>query len=127
MPIQYVETYRKPTPRIYGLPKVYKPDVPLRFIVSCIASPNYQLYKHITFLTFPLAGHTSPHLNSFRHVTEMMESVHVESDELGRLLPFSNAPVGEAISVMRKRLREDATLRDRTILSPERLAELLEM
>ena len=40
---------------------------------------------------------------------------------------FSNAPVGEAISVMHKRLREDATLRDRTILSPERLAELLEM
>ena len=40
---------------------------------------------------------------------------------------FSNALVGDAISIIRKRLREDATLGDRTILSPELLAELLEM
>ena len=36
-------------------------------------------------------------------------------------------PVDEAISVIRERLREDETLGDRTILSPERIAELLEM
>ena len=41
--------------------------------------------------------------------------------------PFSNVPVGEGISVIRDRVREDATLGDRTILSPELLAELLEM
>ena len=40
---------------------------------------------------------------------------------------FSNVLVGEAISVIRERLRKDATLGDRTILSSERLAELLEM
>ena len=40
---------------------------------------------------------------------------------------FSNVLVGEAISVIRERLREDMTLGDRTILSPEQLAELLEM
>ena len=40
---------------------------------------------------------------------------------------FSNAPVGEAISVIRERLREDVTLGDMTILSPEWLVELLEM
>ena len=40
---------------------------------------------------------------------------------------FSNVPVGEAISVICKRIREDMTLGDMTILSPERLAEPLEM
>ena len=40
---------------------------------------------------------------------------------------FSNILVGEAISIIRERLRKDATLGDRTILSPERLAVLLEM
>ena len=40
---------------------------------------------------------------------------------------FTNVPVDEAISVIRERLRKDETLRDRTILSPERVAELLEM
>ena len=41
--------------------------------------------------------------------------------------PFSNAPAGEGISVIRERVREDATLEDKTIPSPELLAELLEM
>ena len=53
----------------------------------------------------------------------MMESVHVESDEDGCLLPLL---LGEAISVICERFREDATLVDGTLLFPERLAELLE-
>ena len=61
----------------------------------------------------------------------MMESVHVERDEIlvdfAVSSLFTNVPVGEAISVIRKRLRQDATVGDKTILSPERLAELLEM
>ena len=40
---------------------------------------------------------------------------------------FSNAFVGEAISVIRERLREDVTLGDGIILSPKQLAMLLEM
>ena len=58
----------------------------------------------------------------------MMESVHVEilvSLDVSSL--FTNVPVGEAVSVIREKLREDETLGDRTILSPERIAELLEM
>ena len=60
-----------------------------------------------------------------------MRSVHVESDEIlvsfDVSSPFTNVPVEEAISVIRERLREDETLGDRTILSQERVAELLEI
>ena len=38
---------------IYGLPKIRKPDVPLTLIVSSIGSPNYQMFKYITFLISP--------------------------------------------------------------------------
>ena len=61
----------------------------------------------------------------------MMGSVHVENDEILASFDvsslFTSASVDEAISVIRERLREDETLGDRTILSPERVAELLEM
>ena len=40
---------------------------------------------------------------------------------------FSNVLVGEAISIIRERLREDMTLGDMTILFPEQFVELLEM
>ena len=118
-------------PRIYGLPKIHKPDIPLRPIVSCIGSPTYQLSKHITSLISPLAGHTSSHVKNSRHFTEMMGSVHVESDEILVSFDvsslFTNVPVGEAVSIIHKRLMEDETLGDRTSLSPERIADLLEM
>ena len=47
------------SPKLYGLLKIHKPEVPLRPIVSCIDSPTYQLAKHITTLIIPLAGQTS--------------------------------------------------------------------
>ena len=74
-------------PRIYGLPQFHMPDVPFRPIISCIGSLTHLLSEHITTPISPLAGHNSSHLKSSRHFTEMMESVHVESDELGGLLP----------------------------------------
>ena len=40
-------------PRIYGLPKIHKPNVLLRHIVSCIGSPTYQLSNHFTSLISP--------------------------------------------------------------------------
>ena len=61
----------------------------------------------------------------------MMESVHVESDKILVRFDvsslFTNVPGSEAITIICERLREDETLADRTILSPERLTELLDM
>ena len=82
-------------------------------------------------LISPLAGHTSSHVKNSRHFTEMIGSVHVESDELLVSFDisslFTNVPVDEAISVIRTKLEEDGTLGDRTFLSLERIAELLGM
>ena len=61
----------------------------------------------------------------------MMGSVHVESDEILVSFDvsslFTNVPVGEAVSVIPERLREDRTLGDRISLSLEQIADLLEM
>ena len=37
-------------PRLYGLPKIHKEEVPLRPIVSNICAPTYQLAKHLSEL-----------------------------------------------------------------------------
>ena len=89
---------------------------------------TYQLSKQITFLISPLAGHTSSHVKNSRHFKEMMGSVLVESDEILVSFDvsslFTNVPVGEAVSVIREKLREDGKLGDRTSLSLERIADL---
>ena len=43
-------------PMFYGLPKVHKPDVPLRPIVSFMSSPTYELSKFLARLLAPLVG-----------------------------------------------------------------------
>ena len=42
-------------------------------------------------------------------------------------LPFTNVPVNEAVQVIRDRLQQDEMLADRTTLSPDKVADLLEM
>lgn len=41
------------TPRLYGLPKIHKPDIPLRPIVSFLSSPTYNLSKHLASILSP--------------------------------------------------------------------------
>ena len=45
-------------PLLYGLPKVHKPEVPLRPIVSFLRSPTYQLSKHLATILSPLVGNS---------------------------------------------------------------------
>ena len=52
------------TPLFYGLPKVHKPNVPLRPIASFVGSPTYQLSKHLVFLLAPLVGKTPAHVKN---------------------------------------------------------------
>ena len=56
--------------RIYGLPKVHKPEVPLRPIVSCIRAPSYCLSKHIAMLLAPLSGRTNSHVKNTKHFVQ---------------------------------------------------------
>ena len=116
-------------PRLYGLPKIHKQSVPLRPIVSCIGSPSYQLSKYIASIISPLAGRTSSHVLNSKHFAETMGDITIGSDEslvsFDVTSLFTNVPIGEAVEIIRDRLREDEDLVERTPLSPDRIAELL--
>ena len=58
-------------PRIDGLSKIHKPEVPLKPILSCIGAPSYQLSKHLPSLISPLAGKTDLHVKNSRHFVEV--------------------------------------------------------
>ena len=118
-------------PRIYGFPKIHKPDVPLRPIVACIASPSYQLSKYISDLISPLAGRTSSHVKNSAHFVEVMRSITIQDDEVlasfDITLLFTNVPVDEAVRVIKTKLQDDETLKDRTPLSADMVTELMEL
>lgn len=57
-----VSTTDGTTPRLYGIPKLHKPGIPLRTIVSFIGSPTYELSKHLCYILSPIVGNTPYHL-----------------------------------------------------------------
>ena len=61
-------------PRLYGLPKVHKQDVPLRPIVSFVSSPTYQLSKFLTSLLSPIVGLSDHHVRNSQHFVQFVST-----------------------------------------------------
>jgi len=59
--------------RLYGQPKVHKPDIPVRLIVSFIGSPNYALSKKIVNILARLVGNTEFHV---RNSSDFVNSIN---------------------------------------------------
>ena len=91
--------------------------------------PLLLAFKYIASITSPLAGKTSSHVLNSKHFAETMRDVTIDSDEslvsFDVTSLFTNVPIGEAVEVIRDKLREDDSLIERTPLSPDRITELL--
>nr|CAI5865204.1 unnamed protein product [Callosobruchus analis] len=66
------------TPRLYGLPKIHKHNVPLRPIVSTIGSPTYDSAKHLTTLLQPPSSVVTAIRWKNRHVYKGLGAFHFE-------------------------------------------------
>ena len=53
-------------PLLYGLPKIHKPGISLRPIVSFVSSPMYVLSKHLAQALSPLMARLFPAALSFK-------------------------------------------------------------
>ena len=69
-------------PRIYGLPKIHKPSVPLRPIVNTIGSPTYQVAKFAAVNLRPLVGQTEHHVRDSAHLVEMIKGWKLQESDL---------------------------------------------
>ena len=118
------------TPLLYGLPKVHKPGVPLRPIVSFFSSPSYQLSKHLSKILAPLNGNSDSHVLNSAEFSSFIVSKTLSPDEIlvsfDVVSLFTNVPVNLAIDVARRRLQADDSLPSRTNLNVLEMTQLLE-
>ena len=114
-------------PLLYGLPKIHKPGIPLRPIVSFVSSPTYALSKHLARALSPLVGNSSSFVSSSSEFVSFSKSITIpEKYELVSfdvVSLFTNVPIDLALSVVEKRL----DVSDRTPLSKEVLVSLLRL
>ena len=65
-------------PRIYGLPKIHKEDVPLRPICSSINSPSYDLCKYI----MEILNRTKYNIKDAIETKKRINNTYISDDEV---------------------------------------------
>ena len=109
------------TPSLNGLPKIHKPDVPLRPIVSFYSSPTYNLSKHLAFLLSSLVGNSSSAVRNSRDFAHFIQQEALEADEVlvsfDVISLFTCVPISLALDIAKECLEQDETLSDHTFLT----------
>ena len=66
--------------KLYGLPKLHKPGIPMRPIVSFCGSPTYQLSRYLTTILQPLTDKSRRKLQSTENFIDAIKTVQIPDD-----------------------------------------------
>ena len=69
-------------PKFYGLPKIHKPDTPLRPIVSSCGSVTYGVAKELAKILKPLVGKSLHHITSTQDFVEQVRHIKLDLENV---------------------------------------------
>ena len=104
-------------PGFYGLPKIHKPDTPLRPIVSSCGSVTYGVAKELAKILKPLVGKSPHHITSTQDFVEQARNIKLEPGECLSSYDvsalFTSVPIDPALNIIKDLLDKDTTLKER--------------
>lgn len=116
------------SPKIYGLPKLHKPNNPLRPIVSCINSPYYKLSKYLSQCLSKITGKNDYYVKdsfSFKH---FIDTQNIPKDykiiSLDVISLYTNIPNDLLLKVIDKKWND---IKDHTKLPKKTFIEALKL
>ena len=123
-----IKPRHKQAPRIYGLPKLHKPEIPLRPIVSCVNTFANDLSAHLTDILSPLTGKSDYTVTNTTHFVSTISHERIRENEVMVSFDveslFTNVPVDGAVKAALCKLENYPGLADRTNLTPTQIADL---
>ena len=117
-------------PKSYGLPKIHKPDTPLRPIVSSCGSVTYGVAKELAKILKPLVGKSPHHITSTQDFVEQARHIKLEPGECLSSYDvsalFTSVPIDPALNIIKDLLDKDTILKERTVMDVGDIILLLE-
>ena len=100
------------------LPKIHKPDTPLRPIVSSCGSGTHGVAKELAKILKPLVGKFPHHITSTQDFVEQAKQIILESGECLSSYDvsalFTSVSIDPALTIIKDLLEKDTTLKERT-------------
>ena len=117
-------------PKFYGLPKIHKPDTPLRPIVSSCGSVTYVVAKELAKILKPLVGKSPHHITSTQDFVEQAKQITLEPGECLSSYDvsalFTSVPIDPTLNIIKDLLDKDTTPKERTVMEVSDIILLLE-
>ena len=117
-------------PKFYGVPKIHKPDTPLRPIVSSCGSVTHGVAKELGKIIKPLVGKSPHHITSTQDFVEQAKCIKLEPGECLSSYDvsamFTSVPIDPALNIIKDLLDKDNTLKERTVMEVGDIILLLE-
>ena len=118
------------SPKFYGLPKVHKPGIPLRPIVSTIGTATYNTAKELARILKPLVGSSIHHVQNTRDFVEQIKETRLKQGECiisyDVVALFTSVPIQPVLNIIKERLTSDTELHQRTSMTINHITTLLE-
>ena len=117
-------------PKFYGLPKIHKPNSPLRPIVSSCGSVTYGMAKELAKILKPPVDNSPHHIHSTQDFVEQVRHINLapgeclSSNDVSAL--FTSVSIVPALKIIKDLLVKNPTLTDRTVIGIDYITLLLE-
>ena len=118
------------SPKFYGLPKIHKPDIPYRPIVSSTGTVSFSTAKIFAKILKPLVGLSTHHLQNTKDFIQQLKDVKLQPDE--SIISFdvkalcTSVPIQPVLNIIKNKLENDQDLKQRTSMSVCHITSLLE-
>ena len=116
--------------KFYGLPKIHKPGIPLRPIVSSTGTATYNTAKELARILKPLVGSSIHHVQNTRDFVGQIKEIKLKQGECiisyDVAALFTSVPIQPVINIIKERLASDTDLQNRTSMNINQITTLLE-
>ena len=127
----YLKPTDSPAPRFYGQPKIHKPGVPIRPIVSYSGSPLYSLNKYIANILKTYVKHENNNAKNSTTFSNYIRNVPIEDDEIMVSFDvtslYTNIPIIDTLNIIKDYVHSDDQFARKTAIPQDKFLDLVNL